>query len=69
VNVFLLLAALGAAGLMISAVVDAQARIVWQTASLIVCVGSGVVWAIHAYRWLGHDTVSSPDTRGHRWWW
>ena len=35
VNVFLLVAVLGAAGLMISAVVDAQARIVWQAASLI----------------------------------
>jgi hypothetical protein len=37
-----LVATLGAVGLMISAVVDIQARTVLLSASLVACVGSGV---------------------------
>jgi hypothetical protein len=52
----LLLATLGAAGLMISAVLDIQARTALQAASLIACVGSATVWVILVHRRRpGHD--------------
>jgi hypothetical protein len=58
VRAFLLVAILGAAGLMISSVVDPQARTVLHAASLIACVGSGVVSAI-----LAHNTEESAAPR------
>ena len=55
-NAVLLLATLGAAGLMISPVLDIQARTALQAASLIACVGSAAVWVILVHRRRpGHD--------------
>ncbi|MDT7579801.1 MAG: hypothetical protein QOK35_1065 [Pseudonocardiales bacterium] len=71
VRAFLLGAMLSAGGLMISSVVgDAQARMMWQAASLIACLGSGGVWMLLVQRWWpGHHTVRSLGTRRHRPWW